>query len=188
MLNLTASASDRGRDAAIPLLEGVACHCNIPYRPGLLLDVYYPEGTQAPLPTIVSIHGGGYVYGSKESYRRYGMDLVCRGFAFVNFNYQPPRSTDFLREHAQPMYDFLAANGILAEMRCYESEDDKTVAYVFHISIYLPDAIRCNDETCAFLRSLCPDLFGVGTKQKPFSAVWRRAASYYIINHTDPLS
>lgn len=88
IFNLTASASDRRRDAAIPLPEGVVCHRNIPYHPGLLLDVYYPEDTQAPLPTIVSIHGGGYVYGSKEIYRRYGMDLARRGFAFVNFNYR----------------------------------------------------------------------------------------------------
>ena len=53
-----------------------------------LLDVYFPEGTASALPTIVSIHGGGYVYGSKEIYRRYGMDMARRGFAFVNFNYR----------------------------------------------------------------------------------------------------
>ena len=36
----------------------------------------------------MSIHGGGYVYGTKEIYRRYGMDMAARGFAFVNFNYR----------------------------------------------------------------------------------------------------
>lgn len=282
MFNLTASASDRRRDAAIPLPEGVDGHCDIPYRPGLLLDVYYPEGTQAPLPTIVSIHGGGYVYGSKEIYRRYGMDLARRGFAFVNFNYRlapkhrfpapledtnavmewvcghaeayylapgciflvgdsagaqlasqyaaiaqnpnyaalfpikvpdvsiralglncgrydmaawaseprkglmldylgrdipaddsrfrvldaidgnyPPvfittACHDFLQEHAQPMYELLTARGVPTEMRCYGSAEDKTVAHVFHVNIRLVDAIRCNDEECAFFQKFIP--------------------------------
>ena len=86
-----AGKSDAKRDAAIPLPEGVVSHLDISYGPEgtwNLLDVYYPEGTAEKLPTIVSIHGGGYVYGSKEIYRRYGMDMARRGFAFVNFNYR----------------------------------------------------------------------------------------------------
>ena len=86
-----ATRSDKKRDAAIPLPEGVKEYRDISYGPhgsSNLLDVYLPEGTTEALPTIVSIHGGGYVYGSKEIYRRYGMDLARRGFAFVNFNYR----------------------------------------------------------------------------------------------------
>ena len=82
---------DRKRDRAIPLPAGVTqCH-NLSYGPHgkwSRLDVYYPEGTQEPLPTIVSIHGGGFVYGTKEIYRRYCMDMARRGFAVVNFNYR----------------------------------------------------------------------------------------------------
>ena len=88
---LSATRSDRKRDAAIPLPAGVTQLRNISYgshEEDNLLDVYYPEGTNRPLPTIVSIHGGGYVYGTKEIYRRYGMDMAKRGFAFVNFNYR----------------------------------------------------------------------------------------------------
>lgn len=88
---LEATASDRKRDAAIPLPSGITECRNISYGAhgtDSLLDVYYPNGTTSPLPTIVSIHGGGYVYGSKELYRRYGMDMARRGFAFVNFNYR----------------------------------------------------------------------------------------------------
>ena len=91
LFHLRASRSDRKRDAAIPLPTGVTECRNISYDQygeSSLLDVYYPEGTTQPLPTIVSIHGGGYVYGSKEIYRRYGMDMARRGFAFVNFNYR----------------------------------------------------------------------------------------------------
>ena len=88
---LSATRSDKKRDAAIPLPTGVTEFRNISYGShgeDNLLDVYYPEGTASPLPTLVSIHGGGYVYGTKEIYRRYGMDMAKRGFAFVNFNYR----------------------------------------------------------------------------------------------------
>ena len=91
MFNIGASKADRKRDAAIPLPEGVTEYRNISYGShgeSNLLDVYTPSGITEPLPTIVSIHGGGYVYGSKEIYRRYGMDMAKRGFAFVNFNYR----------------------------------------------------------------------------------------------------
>jgi len=91
LFNISAARSDKKRDALIPLPEGITEHRDISYGPhgdANLLDVYYPEGTSAPLPTIVSIHGGGYVYGSKEIYRRYGMDMAKQGFAFVNFNYR----------------------------------------------------------------------------------------------------
>ena len=86
-----AAKSDKKRDAAIPIPADIIQCRNIAYGShgtDSLLDVYYPDGTSAPLPTIVSIHGGGYVYGSKEIYRRYCTDLAARGFAVVNFNYR----------------------------------------------------------------------------------------------------
>ena len=91
MMNIRASTADRKRDAAIPLPTGITECRNISYGSHgkwSLLDVYYPDGTEEALPTIVSIHGGGYVYGTKEVYRRYGMDMARRGFSFVNFNYR----------------------------------------------------------------------------------------------------
>lgn len=91
IFNIGAKRSDKKRDAAIPLPTGITECRNISYGPHgqwNLLDVYYPDGTTDMIPTIVSIHGGGYVYGSKEIYRRYGMDMAKRGFAFVNFNYR----------------------------------------------------------------------------------------------------
>ena len=91
MFNIGATINDYKRDKAIPLPAGITECRNISYGSHgkwNLLDVYYPNGTKEPLPTIVSIHGGGYVYGSKETYRRYGMDMARRGFAFVNFNYR----------------------------------------------------------------------------------------------------
>ena len=91
IFKVMSAKNDKKRDDAIPLPAGVTECRNISYGSHgkwNLLDVYYPEGTDKKLPTIVSIHGGGYIYGSKEIYRRYGMDMARRGFAFVNFNYR----------------------------------------------------------------------------------------------------
>lgn len=280
MFCLGATRSDRKRDAAIPLPAGVTEYRNISYGchgTDNLLDVYLPEGTTKALPTIVSIHGGGYVYGTKEIYRRYGMDMAKRGFAFVNFNYRlapkwqfptpladtnavlewivqnaqgyhldpdriillgdsagaqmtsqyaamhtnpeygklfglkmakvkiraiglfcglydlkemgagprrgmhkdylgklpkddprfqaleavtenyPPAfittgTEDFLRNQAQPMYDFLCSKGVAAEWKCYGREGDKNVCHVFHVNIPLPEAVQCNDDAAAFFK------------------------------------
>lgn len=280
MFYLSATRSDRKRDAAIPLPAGVTEFRNIAYGShgeDNLLDVYLPEGTAAPLPTIVSIHGGGYVYGTKEIYRRYGMDMARRGFAFVNFNYRrapkwkfptpladtnavmewilqnahryhldpdriivlgdsagaqltsqyaamqtnpeygklfglkltniriraiglncglydlkemgaaprkgmhkdyfgklpkddprfrcleaitdryPPAfittgTEDFLRNLAQPMYDFLRSKGVEAQWKCYGQEGDKKASHVFHVNILLPEAVQCNDDAAEFFK------------------------------------
>lgn len=54
------------------------------------LDVYYPEGT-APtdrLPVIIDIHGGGWMYGSKELNEYYCRALADRGFVVFNMSYR----------------------------------------------------------------------------------------------------
>ena len=283
MFNISASINDYKRDKAIPLPAGITQCRNISYGchgKWNLLDVYYPDGTTQALPTIVSIHGGGYVYGSKEIYRRYGMDMARRGFAFVNFNYRlaprwkfpaplwdtnsvmewitknavryhldpsriilvgdsagaqlasqyaaiaanseyadafhmhvpeitiralglncgmyDPKSFigpkasgvardylgkqvdpsdprlkileaigsnypaahittahhDFLKDQAQPMYDFLTEKGIRCKMDVYGSEGDKSVGHVFHVTITHPEAVRCNDDAAAFFKEI----------------------------------
>ena len=281
MFNVGASVNDYKRDKAIPLPEGVTECRNISYSSHgkySLLDVYYPEGTTEALPTIVSIHGGGYVYGSKEIYRRYGMDMARRGFTFVNFNYRlapkwrfptplwdtnavmewtcqnaqryhldpsriilvgdsagaqlasqyaaiatnpayaaafhmsvpgiqiralglncglydlpaacsgrrtglvrdylgcevsatdprldvlnhicidyPPTYIttayhDFLRANAEPLYRVLQAQGVKSAWKCYGTEEDKSIAHVFHVNIALEEAKLCNDDSAAFFR------------------------------------
>ena len=84
------AAGDAKRDAGLTVPEGLVRHLDIPYGDDPLqkLDVYYPEGTEKALPTIISIHGGGWLYGSKELYSHYCMDLALRGFTVVNFSYR----------------------------------------------------------------------------------------------------
>lgn len=53
-----------------------------------MLDIYLPKKRTGKVPVIISIHGGGWVYGTKETYQFYGLSLAKEGFAFVNFNYR----------------------------------------------------------------------------------------------------
>lgn len=86
-----AGAGDRIRDAGLSPPPGLAIYRDLPYlgrhSKYNLLDVYHPLDAAQPLPVIVSVHGGGYVYGDKEVYQFYCMSLAQRGFAVVNFNY-----------------------------------------------------------------------------------------------------
>lgn len=53
-----------------------------------VLDVYRPRDIEGMLPVIVSVHGGGWVYGDKEVYQYYCMSLAREGFVVVNFTYR----------------------------------------------------------------------------------------------------
>ena len=79
------------RDEGLTTPEGVIRHDDIAYGPDAawqVMDLYLPEGAKGPLPVIVSVHGGAWVYGDKERYQWYCMDLALRGFAVVNFTYR----------------------------------------------------------------------------------------------------
>ncbi|MGM9538996.1 MAG: alpha/beta hydrolase [Candidatus Onthomonas sp.] len=83
--------SDARRDQGLTTPEQVLRQDDLSYGENgvwSLLDLYRPKEAEGPLPVIVSIHGGGYFYGSKEVYQHYCMDLARRGFAVVNFNYR----------------------------------------------------------------------------------------------------
>ncbi len=85
------TANDAKRDAGLKTPENVVRFDGLrygPYPAWNLLDVYRPKGVEGKLPVIVSVHGGGWVYGDKELYQFYCMDLTKRGFAVVNFTYR----------------------------------------------------------------------------------------------------
>ena len=89
-MRLTWQEGDQKRDAGVVDPEGLLRFTDISYGPceENLLDVYCPEDVQGVIPTIISIHGGGWCYGSKDLYAHYCLRLAARGFAVVNFNYR----------------------------------------------------------------------------------------------------
>ena len=83
---------DDERDAGLPReIEGITRIDDIPYGPDPtwnLLDIYIPQNVIGKIPVIINIHGGGWCYGTKETYQFYGLGLAQRGFAFINPNYR----------------------------------------------------------------------------------------------------
>ena len=91
-INIAWKKNDAKRDAGLTFPKEIKSIKDIRY--GLLevfnsLDIYYPKDRESEkLPVIINVHGGAYVYGSKELYRFYCADLAKRGFAVVNYNYR----------------------------------------------------------------------------------------------------
>ncbi len=92
------SEGDKRRDAGMTTPDDIERWDNVQYGRDPIwnvLDVYRPKNAEGPLPVIVSIHGGGWVYGDKEGYQFYCMDLAQRGFAVVNFTYRLAPASKF---------------------------------------------------------------------------------------------
>lgn len=58
-----------------------------PGDPDGVFDVFYPEGATEPLPTIVWVHGGGFIGGTKNALRSYMAILASHGYTVVNVEY-----------------------------------------------------------------------------------------------------
>lgn len=80
---------DDKRDAGLRIPEDITALRGLSYGPEQIhtMDIFLPKA-EAPLPLIISVHGGGYVYGDRERYRFYCADLCSRGFAVCSFNYR----------------------------------------------------------------------------------------------------
>lgn len=81
---------DKKRDRGLKTPYTITRKDNIYYGKDAMqvLDVYYPKGTLNKLPVIISVHGGGWVYGDKEVYQYYCMFLASLGFSVINFTYR----------------------------------------------------------------------------------------------------
>jgi len=84
--------SDDIRDAGLTTPDSVIRYDDIVYGQDPVwqsLDVYRPKAAgDRTLPVIISVHGGGWVYGDKARYQYYCMELAQRGFAVINFSYR----------------------------------------------------------------------------------------------------
>ena len=53
-----------------------------------LLDVYRPKNISDKLPIIIDVHGGAWIYGTKEINKHYCMGLASHNFVVVNISYR----------------------------------------------------------------------------------------------------
>lgn len=106
------TVADRIRDSRQTIPSGIAIKKDLVYgiEPWQTMDVYMPQGHMLEVslrqghmpqvnlpgdatglslgfPVLINVHGGGWVYGTKEDFKYYCMHLATHGFAVVNFNY-----------------------------------------------------------------------------------------------------
>jgi acetyl esterase len=70
--------------------EGVASILDQQYRPGdgdAYLDVYFPEGTDTQLPTVVWTHGGAWISGHREDQAPFFELIAAEGYTVVSLGY-----------------------------------------------------------------------------------------------------
>ena len=115
MIRKAFKKSDDKRDAGLTSPKDIIRYDDIRYGPDKkenVLDIYRPKDTEGPLPVIVSIHGGGWVYGDKERYQYYCMSLSQQGFAVVNFTYRlaPKHKFPAALEDSIRVFEFIMAH------------------------------------------------------------------------------
>lgn len=67
------------------------------------LNLYRPLGAEGPLPVVVDIHGGGWMYGDRELNRAYCMYLASQGWAVMGMSYRLLPEVD-LRGQVQDVF------------------------------------------------------------------------------------
>lgn len=80
---------------AVPTLklpENVAVHLDVTYAEygsrKLLADIFVPQGQGDKLPTIVVVHGGGWLKGDKTKFRALAQSLAARGYVTAAIEYR----------------------------------------------------------------------------------------------------
>ncbi|MCF6332571.1 MAG: alpha/beta hydrolase [Draconibacterium sp.] len=54
----------------------------------LKLDIYHSKNISKPAPLLIFIHGGGWVKGDKQDYRRYLTDFAQKGYVTATIQYR----------------------------------------------------------------------------------------------------
>ena len=114
MMRRGCKKSDAKRDAGLIYPDNVIRVEDISYGSHKMnvLDVYRPQNIEGKLPVIVSVHGGGWVYGDKKLYSHYCTRLAERGFVVVNFTYRLSPESKFPchLEDTVKVFDWVAKN------------------------------------------------------------------------------
>lgn len=140
--------NDAKRDAGLTTPDDIQRFDDIQYGPDPVenkLDVYRPKNAQGKIPVIVSVHGGGWVYGDKELYQFYGMTLAQRGFAVVNFTYRLAPEVKF----PAPLED---TNNVISWMYENQEEYSLDMDHVFMVGD------SAGGHLCGLYSAICTNL------------------------------
>jgi acetyl esterase/lipase len=95
LLSPAAAADDSASDWAAVLGNDYRVLANVTYKVAnqyeAKLDAYLPRNTEGPVPTLIYIHGGGWVGGTKEGVVLRLLPYMKLGMAVVNVEYRMAR-------------------------------------------------------------------------------------------------
>ena len=121
------SKGDQDSEAALEkhVPAGIVTRRDIAYRGARdeTFDLYYPEGTIAPRPTIVWVHGGGFVAGSKHGIANYMKVLARHGYTIIAVEYSKGYGTTY----PKPVEQVNAALGFLVRSSLDLKVDPATI-------------------------------------------------------------
>ncbi|MET3904123.1 acetyl esterase/lipase [Paenarthrobacter sp. 4246] len=90
---LIRSVFERGAQATIDEMTPyvpdapLQTQAGVVYKPGSTFDVFSPEGTTAPLPTVVWIHGGAWISGAQRDVNPYLQIIAAEGYTTIGMSY-----------------------------------------------------------------------------------------------------
>lgn len=102
-------------DAYADATNKVSVESNLKYKSiygDNTFDIYYPKENNTSNPTIVWIHGGAFVSGSKDSLKVFATLVAAEGYTFVSMNYEvaPERNYPAPLIQVSEMVDHLKKN------------------------------------------------------------------------------
>lgn len=113
-IEIPADAPRSKAESTVP--EGVTAHEDVVFGTGggreLKLDLYMPAG-KGPHPTVMLVHGGGWIGGTKEAFRPTALALAARGFVAATVEYRLATESVFpgAVEDCKAALRWLRANG-----------------------------------------------------------------------------
>lgn len=99
----------------VPIPGVIETHFEVPFEDGFVeVFLFKPEGSEGPLPTILYLHGGGWIFGDAKAY-----DSICRelvlgtGFAlvFVQYSLAPEKKFPVQNEQCFAVAQYISKNG-----------------------------------------------------------------------------
>ena len=160
-------------------LDGVSEQLDVPYREGVTLDVFRPTDAVGPLPTVVWIHGGAWISGSKNTVAPYLRILAAQGYTVVGVDYsvapekrypialrQLDRALAFLDAHAErfgidPTRFVLAGDSAGAQLAAQLAVITTSPGYATRVGI--TPALRADQVRAVILNCGIFDVRGIPT-------------------------
>ncbi len=161
------AVSDAERIAKQTPTPNVTVRRKIPYNDDghemHTLNVYYPDNAKGLLPTVVDIHGGGWLYGDRELNRHFCMFLAAQGYTVIGMSYRLLPEPD-LKGQVQDIFESL--HWLSRHAKDYHSDLDRVFLTGDSAGGHLSGL-----TACANLSADLQKTYGVKPVSFPFRAV-----------------